>query len=145
MAAFKTRDAVIKARMKGKAADYSFRSTKEIRQRFYVQKLAAGFVAKEFSVSEKLPEEVFGKLTTIVFERGQWFICAQKHIKTIGQDEIQAKSIVSIDPGVRCFATAYSMNQVTSYGEDFYSDRVFPLLLRTDKLVGLRAKAKHKE
>lgn len=145
MAAFRTRDAVIQSRKMGKSADYSFRSIKEIRQRFYVQKLAAGFVVREFSVSEKLPEEAFGKLTTIVFERGQWFICAQKHIDTIGQDEIQAKSIVSIDPGVRCFATAYSMNQVTSYGEGFYSGRVFPLLLKVDKLVGLRAKAKNHE
>ena len=143
--AFLTRQAVIKSRMKGNSAGFSFRSLKDIRQRFYVQKLAAGFVAKQFSLGEPLPDEAFGKLTKITFERGQWFICAQKHITTTGQDEIQAKSIVAIDPGVRCFATAYSVNQVTSYGDDFYASRVFPLLLNLDKLYGLRAKARHHE
>ena len=143
--AYVTRQAVIKSRMKGEAAGFRFRSLKDIRQRFYVQKLAAGFVAKQFSLGEQLPKEAFGKLTKITFERGQWFICAQKHITTIGQDEIQARSIVAIDPGVRCFATAYSANQVTSYGNDFYASRVFPLLLKLDKLYGLRAKAKHHE
>jgi hypothetical protein len=61
--AFVTRQAVIKKRMKGETAGFSFRSLKDIRQRFYVQKLAAGFVAKQFSVAEKLPGKAFGKLT----------------------------------------------------------------------------------
>ncbi|NIJ40237.1 putative transposase [Parvibaculum indicum] len=143
LAAFRTREAVIGKRKNGESAGYAFRSLKDPRQRFYIQKLSAGFVAKQLSLSEGLPPEAFGKLTTIVFERGQWFICAQKHITTIGQDEIQARSIVAIDPGVRCFATAYSMNQTTSYGEDFYASRVFPLLLQIDKLIGQRARAKH--
>ena len=143
--AFATRQAVIKKRMKGESAGFSFRSLKDIRQRFYVQKLAAGFVAKQFSVAEQLPGEAFGKLTKITFERGQWFICAQKHITTTGQDEIQVGSLVAIDPGVRCFATAYSMDQVTSYGDGFYASRVFPILLELDGLIGHRARAKHPE
>lgn len=143
--AFLTRQAVIRNRTRGQASGFAFRSLKDIRQRFYVQKLAAGFVAKQFALAEQLPEEAFGKLTKIIFERGQWFICAQKHITTTGQDEIQADSVVAIDPGVRCFATAYSVNQVTSYGDDFYASRVFPKLLELDALIGLRAKAKNKE
>jgi putative transposase len=143
--AFRTRQAVIKERMKGEPAGFSFRSLKDTRQRFYVQKLAARFVTKQFSIAEQLPPEAFGKLTKITFERGQWFICAQKHITTIGQDEIQAESVVAIDPGVRCFATAYSVNQVTSYGDDFYSSRVFPRLLELDKLYSNRAKARHQD
>lgn len=143
--AFVTQQAVIKSRMKGESASFSFRSLKDVRQRFYVQKLAAGFVAKQFSVAESLPDEAFGKLTKITFERGQWFICAQKLITTIGQGEIQARSLVAIDPGVRCFATAYSVNQVTSYGEGFYSSRVFPLLLQLDGMIGHRAKSKHEQ
>jgi len=143
--AFVTRQAVIKARMRGEAAGFSFRSLKDIRQRFYVQKLRPGFVVKQFSIAEDLPQEAFGKLTKITFERGQWFICAQKHITTVGQGDIQAKSIVAIDPGVRCFATAYSVNQVTSYGDGFYASRVFPILLQLDELIGDRARAKHRD
>lgn len=142
-AAYRTRDAVIEQRKRGEAADYSFRSIKDIRQRFYVQKLAARFLVQNFSLAEPIPQEALGKLTTIVFERGQWFICAQKLITTIGQDDIQAKSVVAIDPGVRCFATAYAMNQVRSYGENFYTTKVFPLLLKIDELIGLRARAKN--
>ena len=102
-------------------------------------------MAKQFSLSQHLPEEAFGKLTKITFERGQWFICAQKHITTTGQDEIQVQSLVAIDPGVRCFATAYSMDRVTSYGEGFYTSRVFPILLELDGLIGHRARAKHSD
>ncbi|MCY3875469.1 MAG: transposase, partial [Rhodobacteraceae bacterium] len=84
-------------------------------------------------------------LTTIVLERGQWFICAQKHIVTVGQDEIQVRSVVALDPGVRTFVSAYAVNHAASYGDGFYSDKVFPLLLKLDRLVGLRAKARHGE
>ena len=45
-----------------------------------------------------------------MLERGQWFICAQKPIATVGQDEIQVRSIVALDPGVRTFVTAYAVN-----------------------------------
>ena len=92
-----------------------------------------------------MPEEAWRKLTTIVLERGQWFICAQKQIATTGQDEIQVRSVVALDPGVRTFVTAYSVNHAASYGDGFYADKVFPLLLRLDDLVGLRAKARHRE
>lgn len=145
LAAFRTRDAVIRQRMKGEPAGFSFRSIKDIRQSFCIQKLSVGFVVNNLSLTEALPDEAFGKLTTIVFERGQWFICAQKHITTVGQDEIQVKSIVAIDPGVRCFATAYAMNQVSSYGQDFYTNKVFPLLLKLDALISQRAKCRHPE
>lgn len=142
-AAFRTRDAVIRKRVEGKACDCSFRSLRDIRQRFHVQKLTPGFMEGNFDLTEPIPEEAWKKLTTIVLERGQWFICAQKYITTVGQDEIQASSIVAIDPGVRTFATAYTMNHAAKYGDGFFSTKVFPLLLRLDDAIGLRAKAKH--
>ena len=84
-----------------------------------------------------------GDLTTIVLERGQWFICARKHITTVGQDEIQVRSIVALDPGVRTFVTAYAVKHAASHGDGFHAERVFPLLLKLDRLVGQRAKARH--
>ena len=141
--AFRTRDAIIKRRTKGEKCDFSFRSIKNLRQQISIQRLAPGFVSENFELSEPMPDEAWKKLTTIVFERGQWFICAQKHITTIGQGEIQVRSIVAIDPGVRTFATAYSMNHAAKYGNNIYSEKVFPLLLKLDDLAGYRIKAKH--
>ncbi len=143
LSAFVTRDAIIKRRMKGEACGFSFKSMKDVRQGFIVQKLSVGFVVKNFDLAEVLPEEAFMKLTRIISERRQWFICAQKFITTMGQDEIQARSVVAIDPGVRCFATAYSVNQCTSYADGFYATRIWPLIMKVDQTVSNRAKAKH--
>ena len=62
---------------------------------------------------------------------------------TVGRDEIQLRSIVSPDPDVRTFVTACSMNNAASHGDGFHADKVFPLLLELDRLVGQRAKARH--
>ncbi|MYA89888.1 MAG: hypothetical protein F4X97_15795, partial [Boseongicola sp. SB0662_bin_57] len=100
-AAFRTRDAVIRKRKEGRKSQLRFRSRKDVRQRMTVQKLSGAFVDRNLDLAEPMPEEAWRKLTTIVIERGQWFICAQKRIVTVGQDEIQVRSVVALDPGVR--------------------------------------------
>ena len=137
------RDAVIRRRKEGEGCGFSFRSIGDIRQRIAVRKLSAGFVAQNVDLAEPMSGEAWGKLTTIVLGRGQWFICARMHIVTVGQDEIQLRSIVSLEPGVRTFVTACSMNNAASHGDGFHADKVFPLLLELDRLVGQRAKARH--
>ena len=144
-AAFRARDAVIRKRKAGERCRLSFRSIKDMRQRIAVQKLSGAFVAQNFDLAEPMPVEAWRKLTTIVLERGEWFICAQKRIATVGQDEIQVRSVVSLDPGVRAFVTDCSVNHAASYGDRFHSDKVFPLPLKLDRLIGQRAKAKHEE
>ena len=141
-AAFRARDAMIRRRSRGEWCRLSFRSIRDIRQRIAVQKLAGAFVAQNFDLAEPMPEEAWKKLTTIVLERGIWFICAQLRIATVGQDEIQVRSVVALDPGVRSFVTDCSVNQAASYGDGFYAEKVFPLLLQLDRLVGQRAKAR---
>ncbi len=141
-AAFRARDAVIRRRSRGERCRLSFRSVKDMRQRIAVQKLSGAFVAQNFDLAEPMPDEAWKKLTTIVLERGQWFICAQLHMVTVGQDEIQVRSAVALDPGVRSFVTAYAVNHAASYGDGFYAEKVFPLLLQLDRLVGQRAKAR---
>ena len=140
---FLTQQAVIRERKKGKKCGFTFKSLKDFRQSFIVQKLAPGFVSRNFHCSEVIPDEAYKKLTKITCERGQWFICAQKLITTADPGEIQARSIVAIDAGVRTFATAYSGNDCSAYGEGFYADKVWPLILRIDKTIGKRAKAKN--
>ena len=76
-AAFRTRDSVIRNKANGEKCGFSFRSIKDIRQRIPIQKLTLGFVARDFDLTEPMPEEAWKKLTTIVPERGQWFICAK--------------------------------------------------------------------
>ncbi|MYA89622.1 MAG: IS200/IS605 family element transposase accessory protein TnpB [Boseongicola sp. SB0662_bin_57] len=108
-------------------------------------KMSGAFVAQNFDLAEPMPEEAWKKLTTIVLERGRWFICAQLHITTVGLDEIQVRSVVALDPGVRTFVTECPVNHAASYGDGFYTDKVFPLLLQLDRLVGQRAKARCEE
>ena len=144
-AAFRTRDAVIRKRKAGRKARLDFRSRKHVRQRMMVQKMSGAFVDRNFGLAEPMPDEAWKKLTTIVLERERWSICAQKHMVTVGQDEIQVRSAVALDPGVRPFMTECSMDHAASYGDRFHSDKVFPLLLRLDRLIGQRAKAKHDE
>ncbi len=50
---------------------------------------------------------------------------------------------MTLGPGARTFVTAYAMNEAVSYGDGFYAERVFPLLLMLDNLVGQRAEARH--
>ncbi len=89
-AAFRTRDAVIRRRSRGERCRLSFRSIKGMRQRIAVQKLSGAFVARNFDLAEPMPDEAWKKLTTIVLERGRWFICVQKRIVTVGQDEMSS-------------------------------------------------------
>lgn len=132
LSAFLTRDTIFRLRKKffeRKAAglvkgneyapDYSFRSLKDMRQSLVIQKLPPAFVTKNFDLSEDLAPETFKKLIRIVLERGRWFICAQKHLTTTGCAETQGLKVVAIDLGVRTFATAYTDDQCSTYGEGF--------------------------
>jgi len=141
--AFLTRDAVIRNRKNGKKCGFSFKSSKNPRQSFIWQKLSEGFVKKQFTLTEDCPEESLGKQARVVYDKGRWFLLAQKQIKTVGQSEIQAQNIVAIDPGVRTFATAFSSHESVSYGDGFFEERIMPLLLKMDDLYSLKSKAKN--
>lgn len=142
--AFTTRDAVLSKRRKKMSAGYSFKSMKNVRQMFLIQRLTRGFVKKNCITTEEVPEDAYanrGRQAKIVKDKGRWFLLSQKIITTIAQGDIQARNIVAIDPGVRTFATTYSAHKCVKYGDGFHADRVFPLLLRMDALYGLKAKA----
>ena len=133
--AFRTFRAVLRRRKRKQKAGFHFRSRKNVRQSFIVQRLARGFVARTMDLAEALPAEALGKLTRIVLERGRWFLCAQMHVVTAPRAETQGRGVVAIDPGVRCFAAAYSGDQCTLYGDNFMERSIFPLLLEADRQV----------
>lgn len=141
--AFNTRDAVIRNRKRGIKCGFSFKSIKNPRQGFIWQKLNPVFIDKHFRLTEEVPTEALGRQSRVIRERGRWFLLCQKQMQTKAQSEIQARSIVAIDPGVRTFATTYSANEVTKLGDEFYETRIMPLLLKVDKLYGLKSKAKN--
>lgn len=143
--AFLTRDAVIRNRKKGKKSGYSFKSAKNPRQSLIWQKLSKGFIEKQFCITEDYPEESLGKQARVVYDKGRWFLLAQKQMTSVGQDEIQAQNIVAIDPGVRTFVTTFSSHESVSYGDRFFEERVMPLLLKMDNLYSLRSKAKNSQ
>ena len=78
-AAFRTRDSVIRNKANGEKCGFSFRSIKDIRQRIPIQKLTLGFVARDFDLTEPMPEEAWKKLTTIVPERGSGSSALKAH------------------------------------------------------------------
>lgn len=141
--AFLTKDAVIRNRTQGKKSGFSFKAAKNPRQSLIWQKLSKGFIEKQFYITEDCPEESLGKQARVIYDKGRWFLLAQKQMRTVGQSETQAQNIVAIDPGVRTFATAYSSHESVSYGDQFFEERVMPLLLKMDNLYSLKSKAKN--
>jgi len=136
-AAFKTKNAVLSKRKKGLSCAYSFKSIKESSQYFVLQRMSKGYMSK-WHLTEQIAEESFGKTTNICFENGRWFACTLKSINIKKGAENQGLSLCSIDPGVRTFATVFAQDKVSKVGDDFYKNKVFPLLLKLDKLYGLR-------
>lgn len=141
--AFLTRDAVIRNRKQGKRSGFSFKAAKNSRQSLIWQKLSEGFIDKQFTLTEDCPEESLGKQARVVYDKGRWFLLAQKQMKTVGQGETQAQNIVTIDPGVRTFATTFSSHESIKYGDGFFEERIMPLLLKMDDLYSLKSKAKN--
>lgn len=138
-AAFKTKQSVIKKRTKNQKCDFSFKSIKESKQYFVAQRLTKKLMSM-FYVTETLSEDAYGRTTNICFEHGRWFVCALEEIETHAGAENQGLRVASIDPGVRTFATVFSINKAYKLGDDFYSKKVFPLLLKIDKLISKRQK-----
>ncbi len=135
--AFKTRSALIRKRKSGEKCDYKFKSIKEVRQSFVQQRLTQGFM-NNFHVTEEIGEESFGRTTDIIYRSGRWFVCALISIEIAASAENQGLRLVSVDPGVRTFATAFNGLMSVKYGDGFYGEKVFPLLIRLDGLISQR-------
>jgi putative transposase len=147
--ACKTRTALIKKRKQGQNSYYHFLSKNDVKQRFIVLRLGKtlGFniypkLLGSFQLSEDLPKNSIGKNAVISFEYGRWFLNAQD-TQIIEAQNIKDLKIIALDCGVRTFQTGFSENAVMDYGKDFVADRLVPLMLRVDKLLGIKAKLSH--
>ena len=129
---------------KGGFSEIKFKSRKSTRQSFSMDRLPKGLnpairALGKIHITEEVPDEAINKSFTVTRERGRWYICVQKHIP-LGADIQGQVKCVSIDPGVRTFATCYSESEVLIFGDDFAKDKLAPLMKRVDRLIGLRQK-----
>ena len=138
--AYITRQAVIKKRSQGEACDFSFRSRKDNKQSFVVQRLSGNgpfpTILKEH-LTEAIPSEAVGKTASVVWECDRWFLICKVTVKVAA--ESQGKLTVACDPGVRTFITTYSPLDCAKIGKGFAA-KTRPMLLRLDKLRGQRKK-----
>lgn len=139
--AFDTFKACLRKWGKGMKAHLHFRSRKDPVQSFIVQKLSVNGpyprVAGTVHLTEGLPEEAIGKMATVTRRHGRWYLSAKQFI-TLRTRENQARTVVALDPGVRTFMTAFSPSEALKYGDDYASERIFPLLRKKDTLLGKR-------
>jgi putative transposase len=136
--AYLTRAAIIRKRSKGEECDYSFRRRKDNKQSFVVQRLANGGpfpTMLEEHLTEAIPSEAIGKMASVVWECGRWFLICKVAVKVSA--ESQGKLTVACDPGVRTFLTTYSPRDCAKIGKGFAA-KIHPMLLRLDKLLGQR-------
>jgi len=141
--AFKTRNAVIQKRKRKIQCDYKFKSIKETSQ-FYVKQRLSKNIKDMYCVTEDISNESYGRTTVISFKNGRWFLNSIINVGTKAGVDNQELRIASIDPGVRTFATVFKSDSVTKYGDKFYQEKVFPLLLKLDKLLGGVTKFRNK-
>jgi putative transposase len=138
--AYLTRKSVLKRRKQGEKCDFSFRSRKDMKQSFVIQRLAgSGPFPSTLSqhLTEAIPSEAVGKMASVVWECGRWFLICK--VRVAISAESQGRAMVACDPGVRTFLTAYSPTDCAKIGKGFAA-RLRPMLQRLDKLFGQRAK-----
>jgi putative transposase len=136
--AYLTRQAVIERRMRGESCDFSYRSRKDTKQSFVVERLARGGPFPTFlkcHLTEEIPQEALGKMAVVVREHGRWSLICKINVKVAA--ESQGKKTVACDPGVRTFISAYSPSVCAFIGHGFAA-KMRPMLLQLDKLLGRR-------
>ena len=120
-----------------------FRKFKDPVQGFCIQKLPKSGVpyprfTKGCYVTESVPEYAVGKTARVVTENGQWWLCCYDTIYLKPVENLT--KVCALDCGVRTFQTVFSMSEVSYLGEDFYKDRILPLLLSLDGLYSKKKK-----
>jgi putative transposase len=91
----------------------------------------------EIHLTETVPQEAIDQAITVTFDKGRWFINVQQHITTKAETQGKVRC-VSVDPGVRTFATCYSPSEVVVAGDKLAKKRLFPLMRKVDVLLSQR-------
>lgn len=136
--AFDTLYKCIKRWKKGEKAKLGFRSRRDVSQGFTVQKatedgqLFPRFLGKT-TLTEKLDFDVTGQMVRVTRVRGRYFV-SFKHKVLLSENQTGNK-VVAIDPGIRTFATSYSLDEVNKYGSGLDKS----LLQMSQKIDGLKS------
>ena len=140
-----------------------FRSRKDKKQTFSHPRMGKdGAVCikslGKIRLTEKLPDECYGKNVDVTMDHGRWFICVQKNIivkgnhlgctESQGQDKMVAEKevkVIALDPGSRTFITGFNEHEVMVYGKDYSVKCLLPLAKKMRRLYSLREKlSQHK-
>lgn len=140
-----------------------FRSRKDKKQTFSHPRMGKdGAVCikslGKIRLTEKLPDECYGKNVDVTMDHGRWFISVQKNIvvkgnhlgcaESQGQNKMVAEKevkVIALDPGSRTFITGFNEHEVMVYGKDYSVKCLLPLAKKMRKLYSLREKlSQHK-
>ena len=123
-----------------KKFELGFRSKRQVRQSIVIPKAALRVcptglhIYKQFTKSPVVcnsKKVLVDHDCRLVCDGGMYFLCIPTDIPVCVSE--RKREFCAIDPGVRCFATLYSLNGVACYGEDMEA-RLTQRLLRLDKL-----------
>ena len=122
----------------------SFLSRNASKQYFVVPRLSAKKqlfpkILKGCTWVEAVPDEAVGKTTIVTYTNGQWF-ASVKSEQSISHTKTKELSIIALDPGVKTFQTAFSVEEAISYGDQFVNDKLVPLMSELDRLLSEREK-----
>jgi len=141
-AAFITFYSILKKRKNKIKCDFKFKSRKTPKQSFIIQKLSKNGIMPHLLncfITEEKPIEAIGKMATVTFYNGRWFLNCKKLIPITKNDiQVNSNRVVSIDQGIRKFATSYSPKEVNFYGENFVNDKIIPLFKQLEVLTSQR-------
>lgn len=120
--AFDTLRKCIRKWKKGERAKIRFKSRKDVRQGFTVQRCADGGqifprVLGVTHITEEL-EDVKGQTVRVTLERGRYFVSFHQKILVLSDNQAGNK-VAAIDPGVRTFATVFGNDDCVKYGDGF--------------------------
>ena len=107
---------------KGEKASLKFRSIRDVKQGFVVQRCATnGQILPRFFgntyISEDIENDVRGQTVRVTLIRGRWFVSF--HQTLVLADTQGGNKLAAIDPGVRTFATVYGLEDCLKYGDGF--------------------------
>ena len=137
----------VASRNKGKKAEdglsrLHFKSRKGEVHSFRMCRMPAGLspavkVLGKITLTEPVPAEAIDQAITVTRDKGRWFLNVQMHVSPAAEKQGQVKCI-SIDPGVRTFATCYSEGEAVIAGEHIARDRLAPLMKQVDQHLSRR-------
>lgn len=140
--ACKTRQAVVKQRVKGKKSKIKFLSRNSPMQYFIAPRLSPKKqifpqILGGCDWSENPKDNAIGKEVVINYVNNQWFACVKSQ-RVLEKKRLNNLKMVALDPGVRTFQTSYSENESNDYGAGFVENKLVPLMARLDRLLSAK-------